>query len=155
MLSLISPSQQYDSRFPARKFVGNRHSLGSVAQIVNATIVQAGLNGGSGELKLRNSIIQNVNYSLVQDDGLNMQWQSNCQNSMPARNPLLFSNNGGPTPTNALHRKSPAIDAIALPDCIDQDGTPIAIDQRGFTRPRLTACDIGAFELQRKRSRTR
>ena len=125
--------------------------LGSLPAIDNSLTID-------GHSAARRYVLRNLDYSLVQDDGLNMQWQSNCQNSMPTRNPLLYSNtfNGGPTPTNALYRKSPAIDAILLPDYIDQDGDADSrSDQRGFTRPRLTACDVGAFELQRKRSRTR
>jgi CSLREA domain-containing protein len=50
-----------------------------------------------------------------------------------------LADNGGPTRTHALLVGSPAIDAA---------GTPCpATDQRGVSRPRGTACDIGAFEV--------
>jgi len=50
-----------------------------------------------------------------------------------------LADNGGPTQTHALLVGSPAIDAA---------GTPCpATDQRGVSRPRGAACDIGAFEF--------
>jgi hypothetical protein len=63
--------------------------------------------------------------------------------------PLLgpLADNGGETPTHALLRGSPAIDAISVISCT------LTTDQRGLTRPIAqastnTPCDIGAFELQ-------
>lgn len=47
--------------------------------------------------------------------------------------------NGGPTPTAALPQDSLAIDAVP---CVDAPAT----DQRGRSRPRGAACDMGAFE---------
>jgi hypothetical protein len=67
-------------------------------------------------------------------------------------NPTLAFN-GGPTQTHALVPGSPAIDAGG-PVCLDADGNPLTIDQRGQPRPvdgdgdGIVACDIGAFELQ-------
>ncbi|MGB2874394.1 MAG: CSLREA domain-containing protein [Gaiellaceae bacterium] len=49
-----------------------------------------------------------------------------------------LADNGGPTDTEALPAGSPAVDAGA--------GCP-ATDQRGVTRPRGSACDIGAYEV--------
>ena len=56
-----------------------------------------------------------------------------------------LADNGGPTQTLALLPGSAAIDAGAA-TCLDADGVPFATDQRGA--PRLSPCDIGAFELQ-------
>jgi len=56
-----------------------------------------------------------------------------------------LQNNGGPTWTHALLQGSPALDAGA---CVDVDSSPLLTDQRGFSRPQGTACDIGAFENQ-------
>jgi hypothetical protein len=53
--------------------------------------------------------------------------------------------NGGPTLTMALLPGSPALDAAA---CSDAEGAPLTVDQRGFPRPQVTGCDIGAFENQ-------
>jgi hypothetical protein len=45
----------------------------------------------------------------------------------------------------ALLPGSPALGAGA---CTDADGAPLLVDQRGFPRPQVTGCDIGAFENQ-------
>jgi parallel beta-helix repeat protein len=62
-----------------------------------------------------------------------------------APNPLLgpLQNNGGPTETHALLTGSPAIDA-----CVT--GCTVDTDQRGVSRPQLTACDVGAYEYQQQ-----
>jgi CSLREA domain-containing protein len=57
-----------------------------------------------------------------------------------------LKNNGGPTPTRALFSVSPAIDAIPTAQCTDQFGAALTVDQRGFSRPSGSACDIGAYE---------
>lgn len=54
-----------------------------------------------------------------------------------------LADNGGKTKTQALGRLSVAIDANKT-GCVDQDGTLLTIDQRGFTRS--SDCDIGAYE---------
>lgn len=56
-----------------------------------------------------------------------------------------LQNNGGPTLTMALLPGSPALDAAASSDA---NGVPLTVDQRGFPRPHVTGCDIGAFENQ-------
>jgi hypothetical protein len=60
-------------------------------------------------------------------------------NTDPLLGPL--ADNGGPAPTMALLRGSPAIDSA--------DGSVCpAYDQRGVSRPQGLRCDIGAFEFQ-------
>jgi hypothetical protein len=61
-----------------------------------------------------------------------------------------LDDNGGPTETHALRANSIALDAIPELDCIDLEGQPLMVDQRGFPRPAgaSSACDAGAFELQ-------
>jgi CSLREA domain-containing protein len=54
-------------------------------------------------------------------------------------------NNGGDTPTIALPPGSAAINAGDPTGCQDENGNPLAIDQRGF--PRIGPCDIGAYEF--------
>lgn len=70
-------------------------------------------------------------------------------NNTPAQlDPNGLQNNGGPTETVALTSTSPAVDAVPVAACTQSDGTtPLAVDQRGVTRPQGAACDMGAFEL--------
>jgi len=76
-----------------------------------------------------NSIIQNPNNDTF----------SCASNARVSINPVLapLRNNGGRTMTHALLAGSPAIDT---------GGNCLALDQRGFSRPRV-GCDVGAFEF--------
>lgn len=60
--------------------------------------------------------------------------------------PLIgpLDNNGGSTWTHALLKNSPAIDQGLF--CTDDQGYPLATDQRGFARFTDGGCDIGAYE---------
>jgi hypothetical protein len=62
-------------------------------------------------------------------------------------NPVIgpLDDNGGPTLTHALLPGSPA---LGTGSCVDATSAPLLIDQRTFPRPRITGCDIGAFENQ-------
>jgi CSLREA domain-containing protein len=64
--------------------------------------------------------------------------------------PLIDSphDNGGPTPTRALLRGSPALDWVPAGQCKDGLGAPLTTDQRGLPRPVNGLCDIGAYEGQ-------
>jgi hypothetical protein len=55
-------------------------------------------------------------------------------------NLLSLADNGGPTLTMALQPGSPALDAGNNDACLP-------FDQRGFTRPAGSGCDIGAYEF--------
>jgi hypothetical protein len=59
-----------------------------------------------------------------------------------------LQDNSGPTQTHALNAGSVAIDVIPEPQCVDADGNPLTVDQRGELRPGGTMCDVGAFEVQ-------
>ncbi len=63
--------------------------------------------------------------------------------NVPDAGLAALANNGGPTFTFALQANSPAIDTGI---CLDADGQPVMVDQRGMKRP-AQGCDIGAFEL--------
>jgi hypothetical protein len=59
-----------------------------------------------------------------------------------------LADNGGWTETHALGEFSTAIDRIPEAECLDADGAPLTMDQRGFPRPRGDGCDVGAFERE-------
>lgn len=125
-----------------------------LANVVFSTILAADLGTGSTpNVNLSNSILREVTCaSAVLDEGLNLQFQStSCPGSIPTMNPdldpRLLQNNGGPTLTVALLKGSPAIDAIPIGDCVDQDKNTVKTDQRGFGRPAGAACDMGAYEF--------
>jgi hypothetical protein len=115
-----------------------------------------GSGGGfTGSATISNSILANQTGGPVcsdhpTDGGSNLDSGTTCgfvagtpTFGLPSTDPALdvLANNGGPTDTMRLKAGSPAIDAVhnACP--------PPTADQRGVTRPRGSACDIGAFEL--------
>jgi hypothetical protein len=89
-------------------------------------------------------------YNISEDDSCGFSAVGSLNNTDPMLDPDGLANNGGPTETIALVSGSPAIDAIPLASCTDQDGNPFTTDQRGFLRPdaREAVCDIGAYEFQ-------
>ena len=61
---------------------------------------------------------------------------------------IALADNGGPTPTHALRKGSPAVDA-GNPAAPGSSATACeATDQRGFPRPQGPRCDIGSFERE-------
>jgi hypothetical protein len=89
------------------------------------------------------------------DGGHNLEDRAPSQCGLSAANgdvlgasPLLaaLAENGGPTETLALGPASPALGAGGA--CVDpaNGGAPLAVDQRGLSRPAV--CDIGAFQHQ-------
>lgn len=58
----------------------------------------------------------------------------------------VYGDFGGPMPSLALDPQSPAVDAIPEAACVDHEGEPLRVDQRGYPRPSGSGCDIGAFE---------
>jgi CSLREA domain-containing protein len=65
--------------------------------------------------------------------------------TLPANLASSLGANGGPTFTLALQTGSAAIDAGAG-GCLDQNGAPLTVDQRGAHRPAGAVCDLGAYE---------
>ena len=125
--------------------------------------------GATAEIRIKASVLSNPpgncdapalsdGYSLDGDGTCGLTDPTDLSNIDPLLGPL--QNNGGPTPTHALLRGSPAIDRIPTSDCTyDDDGTPqtpeipLTKDQRGGMRPREgnggapSGCDIGAYEV--------
>jgi len=111
----------------------------------------ANKNGGGifnfGSTTLKNVIIANsgkedcLNKANLQLDGINLLEDGSCETKLsgdPRLGPLKY--NGGPTPTHALLKESPAIDARS---CFSG-----LVDQRGVARPQPEGgrCDLGAYE---------
>ncbi len=104
----------------------------TVTQSIIADNATAGADNdlGGGTFEVDFSLIENPGAATITDNGDNVFSQD------PQLGVLL--NNGGDTETMALPDTSPAFDAAG--------GTCAATDQRGVTRPKVTACDMGAFE---------
>lgn len=117
----------------------------------------------AGSVVLKNSIVASPTQGLgsscyavaVASAGHNIVGDSSCALSgsgdLAGSNPLLgpLANNGGATPTHAPLAGSPALDAVPAGACTDAAGAVLATDQRGVSRPKGPACDIGSVELVR------
>ena len=107
-------------------------------------------NGGPNFFLDGNPVVISLGHNLDSDgtsglvNGVNSDQVGTLASPIdPKISPL--QNNGGPTWTVALLPGSPALGAGA---CSDALGAPLPVDQRGFPRPQVTGCDIGAFENQ-------
>ncbi|MCC6847117.1 MAG: hypothetical protein IT294_01350 [Deltaproteobacteria bacterium] len=108
------------------------------------------------------AIIGSDGYNLIGDDGGNDgSGGTYCDlddatGDRRGLDPLLgpLADNGGPTATHLPAAGSPAIDAGDPAGCSDENGTPLASDQRGAPRPvdgdgdGDARCDGGAVEAQ-------
>jgi len=112
-------------------------------EIANSLIAGNSVVGGEAKAEC---------YGLVISLGHNLFGSSTC--SSPAPGDIVsdqtligpLADNGGPTQTHALLEGSPAIDA-GNPVQPGSGGTACQpADQRGVSRPRGNACDIGAYE---------
>jgi hypothetical protein len=111
---------------------GGGITAGSGSVVLTATIVAESPDGGACS-------------GSVTDNGYNIDDDTTCGFGPPSINdsstldPKLgpLANNGGPTETIALLKKSPAIDQVPSEDC------PLT-DQRGASR--TAPCDIGAYD---------
>ncbi len=151
---------------------GGIDNLGTVT-LTNSTVsgnsAPDGVGGGifneGGTVTLRNTILAGNSAStdpdcsgtLTSDDYNLIQDTTGCAivgtttHDITGQDPHLgpLANNGGPTQTMADDTPAtvthPAVDAGS---CVDQNGTAISTDQRGYTRPDdgEAACDIGAYE---------
>jgi hypothetical protein len=96
------------------------------------------------------STFQSLGHNLDSDgtsgfvNGANGDLVGTAASSINAKLSVL-QDNGGPTLTIALLPGSPALGVGA---CSDANGAPLTVDQRGFPRPQVSGCDIGAFENQ-------
>jgi hypothetical protein len=109
------------------------HSTGFVLE--NSIVAT---NNGSPECNLTGGMLTSLGHNLSSDATCGLV----AAGDLPSTDPGLLglTNNGGPTPTQALVPASPAIDAGSNVNCP-------ATDQRGISRPQGPACDIGAYEV--------
>jgi hypothetical protein len=143
-------------------------SSGALVNILNSTITSNTsprlgggiLTGGAGSLVVvKNTIVAGNSLDncdtaqlaggIISSQGNNISSDDSCPFTKPTdkrnTNPKLglLQNNGGPTDTHALLRRSPAINA---------GGKPFPPqDQRGLKRPQGKRSDIGAYEKKVRR----
>lgn len=134
--------------------------LGNCVNIIGDTIAPSTIIRSTGGTTLSNSIVYGdnpenscttISGGNIISLGYNIDNGNTCVDgsvagdkpfSNPGLSPAGLQDNGGPTPTIALFRNSPAID-MANPNC-----PPQSTDQRGVIRPQGNSCDIGAYELE-------
>lgn len=141
----------------------NGTDLSSTLTLINSTVSEnaaraprgGGIYNDRSTLILQNTIIANsingdcFNSGVISNSFYNLIEDGRC-NPTYSGDPKLgtLQNNGGTTPTHALLRGSPAIDAGDDTVCAAE---PVyGLDQRGKHRTGIQAgnhCDIGAFEL--------
>jgi hypothetical protein len=112
-----------------------------------ANTIQGELGGANGNCS---GVITDAGYNISDDATCGFSATGSRNSTNPMLDPSGLKNNGGSTQTVALDSESPAIDAIPLADCTDQNSSPIHTDQRGALRPDPgeVVCDIGAYEFQ-------
>jgi hypothetical protein len=119
----------------------NNANSGGTSTPSLTNVIMWGPAGGTSEI-FNNSATPTISYSVIEGSGGSGAWVSSFGtdggNNLDA-NPMLgpLADNGGFTQSMALLAGSSAIDAGT---------TCSASDQRGVTRPRGAACDIGAYE---------
>jgi CSLREA domain-containing protein len=125
---------------------------GDIAFAGNTEIVNTILTGAC-ILTTDGSWIFSHGHNLARDPGCALFADGDQLGVDPLLGPL--QDNGGPTETKALLSGSPALDAggdepVSLPGWSGQSGDFTgacpATDQRGYSRPQGTSCDLGAYE---------
>jgi CSLREA domain-containing protein len=111
-----------------------------------ATAGARGQGGGVYTTSVNNSVLADnapENCVQVPNSAHNVSWpDATCPGTNADPQLGALADNGGPTQTQALAADSPAVDAVPA------DGSSCEpLDQRGVTRPRLGACDAGAYEV--------
>jgi len=93
--------------------------------------------------------IHDASYNISDDNSCSFGAIGSHNSTDPKLDPAGLGNHGGPTQTIALVSGSPAIDAIPIGSCTDQELNQLTTHQRGLPRPRRPGellGDIGAYE---------
>lgn len=146
---------------------GVRNEGGSLMQLANVTLTYndrspsgsgEGLSVSGGVVGIHNTLIANndsgncagtitsLDFNLDSGNSCLLSGANDITNTSPNLGP--FQNNGGPTWSQPLVSGSAGInDGDNLVGCTAAGGGPeLTVDQRGFTRPIGSRCDIGAVE---------
>ncbi len=132
---------------------GNLPGLGIAANLISPAALSMTIEGSlfmnnmvSGTSKNcaveNDGVITSGGHNLADDTSCTAFTQTGDLTNNSGTTVGALANNGGPTRTLALITGSSAIDAAGA--CAGTTPT----DQRGFTRPAGSACDIGAYEFQ-------
>lgn len=126
--------------------IGGVATLQNTIVADNVDLVPSTSNDCSGSLV-------SAGYNLV-EDMTSCSFSGDLTGNQTGVDPMLsaLANNGGGTLTQALLAGSPAIQGGNPAGCLDDLGSPLTVDQRGYIRPVNTfgapgsTCDIGAYE---------
>ena len=103
------------------------------------------------EMTHGNDDCRTANATVSLKSGNQMRSATNCNftGGVVEVDPLLalLKDNGGPTLTEMLSPSSLALDA-GTDGCVDINGFPLLVDQRGVKRPIGAKCDLGAVEVE-------
>jgi hypothetical protein len=135
-------------------FSGSSAGAGGIHSYGPVTLTNSIVAGNEGDNCVEELVyeISSTGYSLEDANTCGFSATGDLVETDPQLLSLAY--NGGPTQTHALLGGSPAIDAGNPGGCLDEVGSLILIDQRGWDRvvdgnlDGSATCDIGAFEFE-------
>jgi CSLREA domain-containing protein len=128
-------------------------TIGSNAPTNNAVLALGAVNLGNTIVAGAGTACQTGGSGSLTSAGNNIAIDASCgltqPTDKPSTNPQLAPlayNGDGTNETMAIAKTSPAFDAGSAALCA---AAPVNnMDERGFSRPQFSACDIGSFELE-------
>jgi fibronectin-binding autotransporter adhesin len=145
----ISSSTIYENRsnFPRGHNISDNFSPQPAITLKNSIVSSPTRGGAGGDCYASPSSIMPLSL------GHNIFGDNSCPANTMAGDRIVtnfalsaLADNGGPTPTHAPLFQSAAINAIPTANCTNAAGDPVLTDQRGESRPKGGACDVGAVE---------
>ncbi len=134
-ISLVNVTVAHNAANAVPGSGGNLRRAGGTLTAKNTLVANAASGGNCG------GTLTSLGYNLSSDASCVASFSQ--ATDLNNTNPLIgaLGDNGGATLTHALSISSPAVDRGTSAGCP-------ATDQRGVSRPRGLACDIGAFEVE-------